>query len=78
MTDWLLWFTRLDNSKIAALLIFFSTFCGILAYVLTGRQRARRLESYKYIPLQDEPGETHDPGSATVQNNEREDDSSAS
>ncbi|MEZ5584238.1 MAG: cbb3-type cytochrome c oxidase subunit 3 [Candidatus Competibacteraceae bacterium] len=38
-------------------------FCGILIYVLTGKQRARRLESYKYIPFDDdEPqsSELHD------------------
>ncbi len=54
MPEWLLWFTRLENSKIVALLLFFSTFCGILIYVYTGKKRSERLESYKYIPLDDE------------------------
>ncbi|MEZ5581918.1 MAG: cbb3-type cytochrome c oxidase subunit 3 [Candidatus Competibacteraceae bacterium] len=54
MFDWLLWFTDMGNSKIFALLLFFSTFCAILIYVFTGKQRTRRLESYKYIPFQDE------------------------
>ncbi len=54
MPEWLLWFTRFENSKILALLLFFFTFCGILLYVYTGKKRSRRLESYKYIPLQDD------------------------
>ena len=57
MWDWLEWFTRLENSKVAALLIFFTVFCLILVYVYLNRERSRRLESYKYIPLQDEDGE---------------------
>ena len=48
------WVTDLGNSKVAALLIFFFTFVGILLYVFTGRKRAERLESYKYIPFQDD------------------------
>lgn len=54
MPDWLLWFTRFENSKVVALLLFFTTFCGILIYVYTGKKRSSRLESYKYIPLQDD------------------------
>lgn len=54
MPDWLLWFTRFENSKIVALLIFFVTFCAILIYLYTGKQRSARLESYKYIPLNDD------------------------
>ena len=54
MPEWLLWFTRLENSKILALLLFFFTFCGILIYVYTGKQRSKRLESYKYMPLMDD------------------------
>ena len=57
MPDWLLWFTRFENSKVLALVLFFVTFCGILVYVYTGKNRARRLESYKYIPLQDDEQE---------------------
>lgn len=48
------WFTHMENSKPLALLLFFTVFCAILLYVFTGKQRAERLESYKYIPLQDE------------------------
>ena len=54
MTEALQWIGRLENSKIVALLIFFVTFCGILLYVFTGKQRKQRLESYKYIPFADE------------------------
>jgi cbb3-type cytochrome oxidase subunit 3 len=52
--EWLLWFTRFENSKVVALLLFFFTFCGILIYVYTGGRRSARLESYKHIPFQDE------------------------
>jgi cbb3-type cytochrome oxidase subunit 3 len=55
MSDWLLWFTSMENSKPLALLLFFGAFCGVLLYVFTGRRRTRRLESYKYIPFDDEP-----------------------
>jgi len=58
MPDWLLWFSRFENTKVLALLLFFVTFCGILIYVYTGKARSRRLESYKYIPLQDDDQET--------------------
>lgn len=54
MPEWLLWFTRFENSKIVALVLFFVAFCGILLYVYTGKQRGQRLESYKYMPLQDD------------------------
>ena len=54
MPEWLLWFTRMENSKIVALLLFFFTFCGILIYVYTGKKRSERLESYKYMPLMDD------------------------
>lgn len=54
MPEWLLWFTRFENSKVVALVLFFVTFCGILLYVYTGKKRGQRLESYKYIPLQDD------------------------
>ncbi|MFZ1494726.1 MAG: cbb3-type cytochrome c oxidase subunit 3 [Candidatus Competibacter denitrificans] len=54
MFDWLLWFTRMENSKPLALVLFFGAFCGILIYVFTGKRRAKRLESYKYIPFDDD------------------------
>jgi cbb3-type cytochrome oxidase subunit 3 len=54
MFDWLLWFTHLENSKPLALVLFFGAFCGILIYVFTGKNRAKRLESYKRIPFDEE------------------------
>lgn len=54
MFDWLMWFTHMENSKPLALVIFLSVFCGILLYVFTGKQRTRRLESYKYMPFDEE------------------------
>jgi len=54
MFDWLMWFTQLGNSKTFALVLFFSSFCAIILYVFTGKRRSQRLESYKYIPLQDD------------------------
>ena len=54
------WLTDLGNSKIAALLIFFPLFLGIVWYVYSNRQRSERLESYKYMPFQDEAPETND------------------
>ena len=54
MFDWLMWFTHMENSKPLALVLFFGAFCGILIYVFTGRQRAKRLESYKYMPFDEE------------------------
>ena len=50
------WITQLANSKIVALLIFFGTYVGILIYVFASKKRSERLESYKYMPLQDEDG----------------------
>lgn len=48
------WLGDLGNSKVLALLIFFSTFVGIVLYVYTGKQRKERLESYKNIPFIDD------------------------
>jgi cbb3-type cytochrome oxidase subunit 3 len=73
MFDWLVWFTRMENAKIVALILFFTTFCGILIYVFTGRKRAKRLESYKYIPFQDDSTQT-DTQTRKVTDNERSDD----
>lgn len=53
MFDWFGWIAQLENSKAVALVLFFVVFCLILLYVYTGRKRSARLESYKYIPLDD-------------------------
>ncbi len=57
MYDIWMWFTDLGNSKIAALLIFFPIFIGIILYVYTNKKRSKRLESYKYIPFDDDQDE---------------------
>ncbi len=54
MPEWLLWFTRFENTKVFAVVLFFVTFCGILLYVYTGKARTERLESYRFIPLDDD------------------------
>ncbi|MCG6865874.1 MAG: cbb3-type cytochrome c oxidase subunit 3 [Thiogranum sp.] len=54
MAEWIQWLGQFENSKILALLLFFVAFCGILIYVYAGKTRSQRLESYKFIPLQDD------------------------
>jgi len=52
--EWLLWFSKPENTKPVALIIFFVTFIGILLYVYGNRKRSQRLESYRNIPFQDD------------------------
>ncbi|MGK0673146.1 MAG: cbb3-type cytochrome c oxidase subunit 3 [Halothiobacillaceae bacterium] len=54
MSELWAWLGDLGNSKVLALLIFFTTFVGIVLYVYTGKQRKDRLESYKNIPFIDD------------------------
>lgn len=61
LTDAWWWITDMGNSKIAALLIFFTTFVGILLYVYTNRARSERLESYRSIPLMDDEDDARIP-----------------
>ena len=61
MYDIWMWVTDLGNSKITALLIFFPLFMGMLFYVYTRKKRSKRLESYKYIPFDDERDERRFP-----------------
>lgn len=56
--EWLQWFSRDENTKPLALLIFFITFCLILIYVFGSRKRGERLESHKDIPFHDEDSDT--------------------
>jgi cbb3-type cytochrome oxidase subunit 3 len=70
MPEWIRWFGQFENSKILALLLFFITFCGIVIYVYTGKKRSQRLESYKYIPLQDDEQDL-DADNGEEENNER-------
>lgn len=56
MFEWLYWFASMENSKTVSLVLFFITFCLIVLYVYGGKARSERLESYKYIPLEDNDG----------------------
>ena len=57
MADLWQWVTQLGNSKILALCIFFPLFVAIVWYVYSNKQRSERLESYKYMPFQDDEPE---------------------
>ncbi len=54
MTELLAWLGQPEHSKPLALVIFFLIFSGILLYVFTGKSRKQRLESYKYIPFEED------------------------
>jgi cbb3-type cytochrome oxidase subunit 3 len=58
MSELFSWFLEIGNSKIAALLIFFSTFIAILIYVYGSKSRSERLESYRDIPFLDDGSDT--------------------
>jgi len=58
MSEWLKWFTSMENTKPFVLVLFFITFVGIILYVYTGKKRSERLESYKNIPLTDDESES--------------------
>lgn len=57
--EWLQWFSKPENTKPVALIIFFVTFIGIVLYVYGNRKRSQRLESYKNMPFLDEDGPAH-------------------
>ncbi|MDH5518175.1 MAG: cbb3-type cytochrome c oxidase subunit 3 [Gammaproteobacteria bacterium] len=57
------------NSKILALLIFFIGFVILLVFVFTGKERSKRLESYKNIPFLDDD-EDEPKSSTTVKKDE--------
>ena len=54
MMDFLLWFTKFENTKPLSLVIFFAVFCGIVIYAYGSQRRGEELETYKNIPLQDD------------------------
>ncbi len=56
--EWLQWFSREENTKPLALLIFFIIFCLVLIYVFGSKKRGERLESHKDIPFLDEDSDT--------------------
>ena len=58
--EWLMWFSKPENTKPLALIIFFVTFIGIVAYVYGNKKRSQRLESYRHIPFLDEQDDTKD------------------
>jgi cbb3-type cytochrome oxidase subunit 3 len=70
--DFLLWFTRPENAKPLALVIFLTTFIGIVLYVYGNRRRGERLESYGEMPfLDDEQGHAiPDPEPADIKKTE--------
>jgi len=72
LAEWWTWITDLGNSKMAALVIFFVTFVGIILYVYSNRERSKRLESYRNVPFLDDedriPGRQHQ---ASPQRNEK-------
>ena len=63
------WLGNMRNSKILALLIFFIGFVIVVAYVFTGKERAKRLESYKNMPFLDDD-EDEPKSSTTVKKDE--------
>lgn len=54
MVEFFGWFTSLENSKVLALILFFTVFCGIVIYLYSSKSRSEQLEAHKYIPLQDD------------------------
>jgi cbb3-type cytochrome oxidase subunit 3 len=52
--EWLIWFSKPENTKPVALIIFFVTFVGIVLYVYGNKNRSKRLETYREIPFLDE------------------------
>lgn len=44
----------MEYTKPIALVIFFVTFVAIILYVFSNKERSRRFESYKSIPLDDD------------------------
>lgn len=63
------WLGDLRNSKIIALLLFFTAFVILLVYVFTGKERSKKLESYKNIPFLDDD-EDEQKSSTTVKKDE--------
>ena len=59
--EWLMWFSKPENTKPLALIIFFVTFVGIVIYVYGSKKRGKQIESYRNIPfLDDQPGDQDD------------------
>jgi cbb3-type cytochrome oxidase subunit 3 len=58
--EWLMWFSKPENTKPLALIIFFVTFIGIVVYVYGSKKRGEHLESYRNIPFLDDQEDTKD------------------
>lgn len=69
LTDLWMWITDLGNSKMVALVIFFTTFVGIVLYVYTNKARSERLESYRYVPFLDD--DEHKPPTGSPKQGEK-------
>ncbi len=51
---WLEWLSDYKKMAPISLIIFFVAFCLILFYLFSDKDRGKRLESYKNIPLMDD------------------------
>jgi len=61
MMEWLMWFSKPENTKPVALIIFLVTFIGIVIYVYGSKKRGEQIETYRNIPfLDDQPGDQED------------------
>ncbi len=52
--EWLMWFTKFENTKPLSLVIFFAVFCGIIFYLYGDKKRGSQLEDHASIPLQED------------------------
>lgn len=52
--EWLMWFTKFENTKPLSLVIFLALFCGVIIYLYGDKQRGTQMERFKNIPLQDD------------------------
>ncbi len=52
--EWLMWFTKFENTKPLSLTLFMISFCGILWYVFGSKKRGADLESHKNIPFRED------------------------
>ncbi|OBS08201.1 cbb3-type cytochrome oxidase subunit 3 [Acidihalobacter prosperus] len=55
MTDFWQWLVELASHKATLLGLLFPLFIGIVIYAYTNKRRTARLESYRYMPFEDEP-----------------------
>ncbi len=69
LADLWMWITDLGNSKMVALVIFFTTFVGIVLYVYSNKARSERLESYRYVPFLDD--DEHQPQAGSPKQGEK-------